>query len=174
MFAFTCFFGTIVEYIPISIVQIYFSGGDTMSSQEKVVDRRLLYMIPALIAICMSFVSIVLQLGNKIIDIKNTCYYVYISVPVINGRTLSDEEFLEQTDKVIQECKVPGFTIVKNLQGGSTKDGKLEYESSYQIILMDISKKDVENFIRKLFESFNKSGALVEEVVMNSYYVEAT
>lgn len=145
-----------------------------MKSEKKVIDRRLLYIIPSLIAICMAFVSIVLQLGNKILDIKNTCYYVYISVPVIDGKTLSDNEFLEQTDKILSECNVPGFTIVKNLQGGVLKNGKLEYENSYQIILMDISKKDVENFIQTLFKSFNKSGALVEEVVMNSYYVEAT
>ena len=126
--------------------------------------------IISFIAIFMALISIFMQMGNKIIDIKNTCYYVYVSAPVVNGKTLSDDEFLEQTDKVIAECNIPGFPIVKNLQGASSQDGKLTYKPSYQIILMDISKKNVKVFIQKLLDSFNKSGAHVEEVVTNFYY----
>ena len=145
---------------------------DNTPKTKKKVDDRLLYLIPSIVAICMSLTTLLFFFGYKIVDINNTCYHIYVSPPVQDGESMSDDEVMSRLDEILERRKVNGFTIMKNLQGGiRTDNGKMKYENSYQVILMNISKGDMESIANEIAAEFAQDLIVVDESVSKSYYL---
>lgn len=140
---------------------------NTISPRRKRIDERLIYLIPAAAALCFAFASLMMQFGNVIVDMENTCYYLYVST---SGET--EESFADKVGELVEKSELNGFTINRNLRGGYKKDGKLVIDrDSYMIILLEAQKKHVTRFAADLIKTFGPEVVLVEEVVMSSYYM---
>ena len=141
-------------------------------TKKKVVDERILYLIPSIIAICLALTALLFLFGNKAIDMNNKCYHMFVSPPTENGKAIDEKEVLAKLDKILEKQDISGFTIMKNLQGGvAREDGSMEITTSYQVILMDISKKKMERISNAISRDFAQDIVLVEESVVQSYYL---
>ena len=45
------------------------------------IDVRFLYILPSLLALIFAVTSFAYQFGNEIVDLKNTCYTIYMNTP---------------------------------------------------------------------------------------------
>lgn len=130
------------------------------------IDKRLLYILPSILALCISITALLYQFSNRLFDMNNTCYYIYINA------TEDEQACLDVIDKTLLHSRVTGFTILKNLQGGYlTSENTYEFSESYQVVLMDISRDKAQNIAVQLKDAFGQDIVLVEEVVMTSYFM---
>ncbi|MDD3165043.1 MAG: hypothetical protein PHS97_04210 [Oscillospiraceae bacterium] len=130
------------------------------------IDKRLLYILPSILALCISITALHYQFSNQLFDMNNTCYYSYVNA------AQDEQTCLAVIDETLWESKVTGFTILKNLQGGYlTSDNTYAFNESYQVVLMDISRDKAQMIAVKLKEAFEQDIVLVGEVVMTSYFM---
>lgn len=141
--------------------------------EKKKVDERLLYIIPSVIALCVGLTALFFALEGIIINRENSCYYLYIDAPVDENGNVDDEKNLEIIDKIMISHKVDGFTVLKNLQGGTIdENGELKVGTSYQIILMKIEKDEMIKIVHELLDGFDQDMLLLEGVMVQSNYVD--
>lgn len=139
------------------------------SGRKSKVDIRLVYILPSILALALAITSFVFQFGNYIIDLQNTCYNIYLSVPQI----LSEEECVDCIESVLFDADITGFTILKNTQGGRIDEkGSLIEDSSYQIQLMRVSRIVAEDIAQKLQTAFNNSPVMIEETTIKITYLD--
>lgn len=140
------------------------------SNPKKRIDERLIYLIPAAAALCFALAALMMQFGNVIVDMENTCYYIYVNAP---GET--EDSFSDKVCKLVEKSDLPGFIINKNVSNGFRKNDKLVVDrDSYMIILLDAQKKNVLRLTADLIKNFSDNVVLVEEVIMTSYFVTAS
>lgn len=134
-------------------------------------DERLMFLIPSVVALCFAITALLTHFGNALVDLNNTCYCIYV-----NADDAGEAEFLDKMEDIMERRpSLSGYTIQKNLIGGyRDSGGKLVREyNSYIIILMDVSFEDIEAMTKDIYRTFNNDSILVEEIVMNSYYMNA-
>ena len=129
------------------------------------VDVRFLYILPSLLALIFAITSFAYQFGNQIVDLKNTCYTIYLNTP---GNKTSDE-MIEELDELLLHYDISGFTINLNTQGAFIQNGEVQFDDSIQIAFMDISKKTVYTIAEELRETYGVTIMIQESVVKVSY-----
>ena len=129
------------------------------------IDVRLLYILPSLLALVIAFTSFAYQFGNEIVDLKNTCYTIYMNTP--EDRT--EDEMIEELDKMLVNYDISGFTINLNTQGAYVSDGKIQLDNSLQIAFMDIGRDTVYRIAEDLRETYGVTIMIQESVVKVSY-----
>jgi len=116
------------------------------------IDKRMLYILPAVLALAISITTFFFEFGYHFIDMRNMCYTIFIDAP----DNCTTEEFLDTIQETLVQNDVHGFTVVKNEIGGYRNgDNNLVMSDSYQIILMDTPKDIVGNLARKLQTKLN-------------------
>lgn len=136
-------------------------------SKRKNVDIRMLYILPSLLALVLAITCFIYQFGNEFVDMRNTCYTIYASVP----EGMSDEEMLEEYNSFLLGYDLTGFTLNKNTQGAVVVDGKLSLDNSYRIDLMNISKKTAFKIADDLHTEYNINVMVQESVVKITYFM---
>lgn len=53
-------------------------------SKNKTINVYLLLLLPAIISLAISITSIMYQFRQKIFDLNNTCYYIFVSAETKN------------------------------------------------------------------------------------------
>ena len=129
------------------------------------IDVRLLYILPSLLALVIAFTSFAYQFGNEIVDLKNTCYTIYMNTP--EDRT--EDEMIEELDEMLVNYDISGFTINLNTQGAYVSDGKIQLDNSLQIAFMDIARDSVYKIAEDLRETYGVTIMIQESVVKVSY-----
>ena len=130
-------------------------------SREKKVDRRIVYIMPSLLAMVFALSALAFQFGNEIVDLKNTCYTLFISSP--SGE--KQDEMIEELGEIIAEYGIEGYTILKNDRGGYLEDGIMIHEDSLQIILLNVSRSTVMELGKALGEKYQTQLMLQQTVV---------
>ncbi len=129
------------------------------------IDVRLLYILPSLLALVIAFTVFAYQFGNEIVDLKNTCYTIYMNTP--ENRT--EDEMIEELDEMLVNYDISGFTINLNTQGAYVSDGKIQLDNSLQIAFMDIARDTVYKIAEDLRETYGVTIMIQESVVKVSY-----
>ena len=129
------------------------------------IDVRLLYILPSLLALVIAFTSFAYQFGNEIVDLKNTCYTIYMNTP--EDRT--EDEMIEELDEMLVNYNISGFTINLNTQGAYVSDGKIQLDNSLQIAFMAIARDTVYKIAEDLRETYGVTIMIQEYVVKVSY-----
>ena len=142
------------------------------SEKNQKINVYLLLLLPSVLSLAISITSILYQFGQKIFDLNNTCYYIFVSA----GNDETDEEKDAEIDKKIGDILVmhnlTGFTILKNDHGGHIlADKTIVREKSYQIILMDISRTKAYVIAEEIRKAMGQKLVLVEESVISKSYV---
>ncbi|MBQ9383454.1 MAG: hypothetical protein IJT87_04405 [Ruminiclostridium sp.] len=132
---------------------------------EKKIDIRFLYILPSLLALIFAVTAFAYQFGNQIVDLKNTCYTLYLNTP--DDRTT--DEMIDEVDKLLVDHNIPGFTINLNTQGAFVSDGELQIDDSMQISLMDISRNMVYNIAEELRDTYDVTVMIQEYIVKVTY-----
>lgn len=138
-------------------------------SAKPHIDERLIYIIPSVVAMCFALASMLFYFGNRFVDMRNTCYYIYLDA----GRA-NEEEFLSSLQDIIRTTTITGYTVQRNLQGGyydKAEDRVFTERNSYMLILMDVSQEDIKRLAEGALQKFNQDEVLIEEVTMNSYFL---
>lgn len=137
-----------------------------MEKTKKIIDMRMVYIMPSVLALAIAFTSLAYQFGNQLVDLKNTCYYLYFSPYDSEGKALDFDESMQTIDEILMRNNISGFTLNNNLHGGyKGANGTMRVIDSYELILMDISKKDAYHIADELVKEFNNQEVLIEEVV---------
>ena len=129
------------------------------------VDVRFLYILPSLLALIFAITSFAYQFGNQIVDLKNTCYTIYLNTP----ENKTSDEMIEELDELLLHYDISGFTINLNTQGAFIQNGEVQFDDSIQIAFMDISKKTVYAIAEELRETYGVTIMIQESVVKVSY-----
>lgn len=141
--------------------------------KEKIIDRRMVYIMPSILALAISFTSLLYQFGNQLVDLQNTCYYLYFSPYDEQGKDLDFDESMSRIKDVLNHHELSGYTLHKQVEGGyKGSDGIMRVNSGYELILMDISKKDAYSIAKELGEAFENQAVMVEEVVIKHSIVK--
>lgn len=136
---------------------------NTKAAQK--IDVRFLYILPSLLALIFAVTSFAYQFGNEIVDLKNTCYTIYMNTP--ENRT--EDEMIEELDEMLVNYDISGFTINLNTQGAYVSDGKIQLDNSLQIAFMDIARDTVYKIAEDLRETYGVTIMIQESVVKVSY-----
>ena len=129
------------------------------------IDVRLLYILPSLLALVIAFTAFAYQFGNEIVDLKNTCYTIYMNTP----EDRAEDEMIEELDEMLVNYDISGFTINMNTQGAYVSDGKIQLDNSLQIAFMDIARDTVYKIAEDLRETYGVTIMIQESVVKVSY-----
>ena len=129
------------------------------------IDVRLLYILPSLLALVIAFTSFAYQFGNEIVDLKNTCYTIFMNTP----EDRAEDEMIEELDEMLVNYDISGFTINLNTQGAYVSDGKIQLDNSLQIAFMDIARDTVYKIAEDLRETYGVTIMIQESVVKVSY-----
>lgn len=129
------------------------------------IDVRFLYILPSLLALIFAITSFAYQFGNQIVDLKNTCYTIYLNTP----ENKTSDEMIEELDGLLLHYDISGFTINLNTQGAFIQNGEVQFDDSIQIAFMDISKKTVYAIAEELRETYGVTIMIQESVVKVSY-----
>jgi hypothetical protein len=129
------------------------------------IDVRLLYILPSLLALVIAFTAFAYQFGNEIVDLKNTCYTIYMNTP----EDRAEDEMIEELDEMLVNYDISGFTINLNTQGAYVSDGKIQLDNSLQIAFMDIARDTVYKIAEDLRETYGVTIMIQESVVKVSY-----
>ena len=78
------------------------------------IDVRFLYILPSLLALIFFFFFFAYQFGNELVDLKNTCYTLFLNTP--ENKTV--DKMIEELDETLVQYDISGFTINLNTQGG--------------------------------------------------------
>ena len=136
----------------------------TAKTTQKI-DVRFLYILPSLLALIFAITSFAYQFGNQIVDLKNTCYTIYLNTP----ENKTPDEMIEELDALLVHYDISGFTINLNTQGAFVQNGEVQFDDSIQIAFMDISKKTVYAIAEELRETYGVTIMIQESVVKVSY-----
>ena len=136
----------------------------TAKTTQKI-DVRFLYILPSLLALIFAITSFAYQFGNQIVDLKNTCYTIYLNTP----ENKTSDEMIEDLDELLLHYDISGFTINLNTQGAFIQNGEVQFDDSIQIAFMDISKKTVYAIAEELRETYGVTIMIQESVVKVSY-----
>lgn len=142
---------------------------DGRSHVKQRIDERLIYIIPSVVAMCFALASMLFYFGNRFVDMRNTCYYLYL-----DASSADEQEFLKSLHDIIKTTTITGYTVQRNLQGGyydKEKDQVFTENNSYMLILMDVSQEDIKRLAQGVLQKFNQNEILIEEVTMNSYFL---
>ena len=129
------------------------------------IDVRFLYILPSLLALIFAITSFAYQFGNQIVDLKNTCYTIYLNTP----ENKTSDEMIEELDELLVHYDISGFTINLNTQGAFIQNGEVQFDDSIQIAFMDISKKTVYAIAEELRATYGVTIMIQESVVKVSY-----
>ena len=129
------------------------------------IDVRFLYILPSLLALIFAITSFAYQFGNQIVDLKNTCYTIYLNTP----ETKTPDEMIEELDKLLVHYDISGFTINLNTQGAFIQNGEVQFDDSIQIAFMNISRNTVYAIAEELRETYGVTIMIQEYVVKVSY-----
>jgi hypothetical protein len=141
-------------------------------SKNKKINVYLLLLLPAIISLAISITSIMYQFGQKIFDLNNTCYYIFVSAETNETDEAKDAEVFKKIGDILAENKLNGFTILKNDLGGHIlADKTIVQEKSYQIILMDVSRVKAYYIAEEIRKAMKQKLVLVEETVINKSFV---
>ena len=135
------------------------------AKKTRTVDVRFLYILPSLLALIFAITSFAYQFGNQIVDLKNTCYTIYLNTP----ENKTSDEMIEELDELLLHYDISGFTINLNTQGAFIQNGEVQFDDSIQIAFMDISKKTVYAIAEELRETYGVTIMIQESVVKVSY-----
>ena len=148
---------------------IVFVRSKTMTEKKRKalrnIDVRLLYILPSLLALVIAFTAFAYQFGNEIVDLKNTCYTIYMNTP----EDRAEDEMIEELDEMLVNYDISGFTINLNTQGAYVSDGKIQLDNSLQIAFMDIARDTVYKIAEDLRETYGVTIMIQESVVKVSY-----
>ena len=129
------------------------------------IDVRFLYILPSLLALIFAVTSFAYQFGNEIVDLKNTCYTIFLNTP----ENKTAEEMIDELDKSLMNYDISGFTINQNTQGAFVPNGDIQFDDSMQIAFMDISRKTVYEIAENLRKTYDVTIMIQEAVVKVSY-----
>ena len=129
------------------------------------IDVRFLYILPSLLALIFAITSFAYQFGNQIVDLKNTCYTIYLNTP----ENKTPDEMIEELDKLLVHYDISGFTINLNTQGAFIQNGEVQFDDSIQIAFMNISRNTVYAIAEELRETYGVTIMIQEYVVKVSY-----
>lgn len=135
------------------------------SKKFKNVDVRFLYILPSLLALIFAFTSFSYQFGNAILDLKNTCYTLYLNTP--ENKTV--DEMISELDEMLVRYDISGFTINQNTQGAYITNGEVQIDDSLQIAFMDISRDTLYMIAEELKKTYGVTIMIQENVVKVSY-----
>lgn len=89
-----------------------------MAEQEKSKTQKinvyLLLLLPAILSLAVSITSLLYQFGQKIFDLNNTCYYIFVSAESNETDEAKDAEVFQKIVDILAENNLTGFTILKN------------------------------------------------------------
>lgn len=141
---------------------------DHSDKQKKRIDRRLVYILPSVLALALALTSCLFQFGNYLVDLKNVCYTIFVSVP----EEMSEEMCVRRIENVLFDAEITGFTLLKNTKGGTiTEDGLLVRDSSFQVSLMNVPRKSAEKTAVMLQEAFGDRDVMIEETIVKTTYM---
>ena len=106
---------------------------ENTSKTTRKVDVRFLYILPSLLALIFAITSFAYQFGNQIVDLKNTCYTIFLNTP--ENKTTDD--MIAELDQLLVHYDISGFTINLNTQGAFISNGEVQFDDSIQIAFMD-------------------------------------
>jgi hypothetical protein len=129
------------------------------------IDVRFLYILPSFLALIFAITSFAYQFGNEVVDLKNTCYTIYLNTP--EDKTV--EEMIGELDEMLVKYDISGFTINLNTQGAYITNGEIQLDNSLQIAFMDISRDTVYVIAEALRETYGETIMIQEYVVKVSY-----
>ena len=135
------------------------------SKKMKDIDVRLLYILPSLLALIFAFTSFAYQFGNEIVDLKNTCYTLYMNTP--DDKKVDD--MIKELDGMLTKYDISGFTINQNTQGAYITNGEIQIDDSLQIAFMDISRETLYLIAEDLRDTYGVTVMIQEYVVKVSY-----
>lgn len=135
------------------------------SKKMKDIDVRLLYILPSLLALIFAFTSFAYQFGNEIVDLKNTCYTLYMNTP--DDKKVDD--MIKELDEMLTKYDISGFTINQNTQGAYITNGEIQIDDSLQIAFMDISRETLYLIAEDLRDTYGVTVMIQEYVVKVSY-----
>ena len=134
--------------------------------QGNAKDRcEILYILPSLLALIFAVTSFAYQFGNEIVDLKNTCYTIFLNTP----ENKTAEEMIDELDKSLMNYDISGFTINLNTQGAFISNNEIQFDDSMQIAFMDISRKTVYEIAENLRKTYGVTIMIQETVVKVSY-----
>lgn len=135
--------------------------------KEKTIDRRMIYIMPSILALAISLTSLLYQFGNQLVDLRNTCYNLYFSPYDEMGNDLDFDESMMRIRAVLGQHDISGYTLHTQIEGGyRDADGNMIVNKGYELILMDISKNEAYSIAEGIGKAFDNQGVLVEEVVI--------
>ena len=129
------------------------------------VDVRFLYILPSLLALIFAITSFAYQFGNRIVDLKNTCYTIFLNTP----EDKTTDEMIGELDEFLVHYDISGFTLNLNTQGAYISDGEVQFDDSIQIAFMDVSRNTVYQIAEMLRETYGVTIMIQEYVVKVSY-----
>ena len=129
------------------------------------IDVRFLYILPSLLALIFAVTSFAYQFGNELVDLKNTCYTLFLNTP--ENKTV--DKMIEELDETLVQYDISGFTINLNTQGGFISNGELILDNSIKIEFMGISRNTVYEIAEDLRETYGETIMIQEYVVKISY-----
>jgi len=132
---------------------------------ERKIDVRFLYILPSLLALIFALTSFAYQFGNEIVDLKNTCYTIFLNTP----EDKAVDEMIGELDEILITYDISGFTINQNTQGAFISNGELQLDDSLQIAFMDISRTTVYKIAEELRDTYGVTVMIQEYVVKVSY-----
>ena len=132
---------------------------------KRNIDVRFLYILPSLLALILAAVSFAYQFGNEIVDLKNTCYTIYINTP----EDKTQDEMVSEMDEILMDYDISGFTININTQGAFISNGETQFDDSMKIEFMDVTRDTVYEIAEKLKETYGVTVMIQEYVVKVSY-----
>ena len=135
------------------------------ANKTRKVDVRFLYILPSLLALIFAITSFAYQFGNQIVDLKNTCYTIFLNTP----EDKTADEMIGELDELLVHYDISGFTINLNTQGAFISNGEIQLDNSMQIAFMDVSRNTVYQIAEKLRETYGVTIMIQEYVVKVSY-----
>lgn len=142
--------------------------------KQSIIDRRMVYIMPSIVALAIALTSLLYQFGDELVDLQNTCYYLYFSPHDEQGNDFDYDESMMRIKEVINQHDIAGYTLHSHVEGGyKDSDGIMNVNKGYELILMDISKKDAYSIAEELGKTFDNQGVMVEEVIMKHSIVKS-
>ena len=138
---------------------------ENTSKTTRKVDVRFLYILPSLLALIFAITSFAYQFGNQLVDLKNTCYTIFLNTP----ENKTTDEMIAELDQLLVHYDISGFTIKLNTQGAFISNGEVQFDDSIQIAFMDVSRNTVYQIAEKLRETYGVTIMIQEYVVKVSY-----
>ncbi len=136
------------------------------------INAYVLILLPSILSLAISITAIMYQFGQKIFDLNNTCYYIFVSSDSNESSEEKDAEIFKKIGDILGKNDLTGFTILKNDLGGHIlADKTIVQEKSYQVILMDISRRKAYYLAEEIRKAMGQKLVLVEESVVSKSFV---